>query len=141
MPRGPKGEKRPADLIGNAVHVMRIATGEIADSAECWMLGKRPSRTFGRDVRPRTTLLRLWRQARPKQLLHDRGRPGARHEPGPRHEARQLLACEPVAASASPAQWEETRGGEGIDRQGSQVQIDSLGVGKIAKMKGKRPER
>ena len=29
MPRGPKGEKRPADAIGNAVHVMRIATGEI----------------------------------------------------------------------------------------------------------------
>jgi hypothetical protein len=32
MPRGPKGEKRPADVIGNAVHVMRIATGEIEDS-------------------------------------------------------------------------------------------------------------
>ena len=31
MPRGPKGEKRPADVIGNAVHVMRIATGEITD--------------------------------------------------------------------------------------------------------------
>ena len=29
MPRGPKGEKRPADVIGNAVHVMRIAPGEI----------------------------------------------------------------------------------------------------------------
>ena len=29
MPRGPKGEKRPADVIGNAVRVMRIATGEI----------------------------------------------------------------------------------------------------------------
>jgi hypothetical protein len=27
MPKGPKGEKRPADVIGNAVHVMRIATG------------------------------------------------------------------------------------------------------------------
>ena len=31
MPKGPKGEKRPADVIGNAVHVMRIATGEIAE--------------------------------------------------------------------------------------------------------------
>jgi len=31
MPKGPKGEKRPADVIGNAVHVMRIATGEIED--------------------------------------------------------------------------------------------------------------
>ncbi len=28
MPKGPKGEKRPADVIGNAVRVMRIATGE-----------------------------------------------------------------------------------------------------------------
>jgi hypothetical protein len=31
MPRGPKGERRPADVIGNAVHVMRIATGEITE--------------------------------------------------------------------------------------------------------------
>jgi hypothetical protein len=31
MPKGPKGQKRPADVIGNAVHVMRIATGEIAE--------------------------------------------------------------------------------------------------------------
>lgn len=28
MPRGPKGQKRPADVIGNAVKVMQIATGE-----------------------------------------------------------------------------------------------------------------
>ena len=28
MPTGPKGQKRPADLIGSAVKVMRIATGE-----------------------------------------------------------------------------------------------------------------
>jgi hypothetical protein len=32
MPTGPKGEKRPADVIGNAVRVMRIATGEIDDA-------------------------------------------------------------------------------------------------------------
>ncbi len=31
MPRGPKGERRPADVIGNAVHVMRIATGQVTD--------------------------------------------------------------------------------------------------------------
>jgi hypothetical protein len=31
MPRGPKGEKRPADVIGNAVHVMRVLTGETED--------------------------------------------------------------------------------------------------------------
>lgn len=28
MLKGPRGEKRPADVIGNAVKVMRIATGE-----------------------------------------------------------------------------------------------------------------
>jgi hypothetical protein len=33
MPRGPRGEKRPADVIGAAVMVGRIATGEIEDIA------------------------------------------------------------------------------------------------------------
>ena len=28
MPRGPKGERRPADVIDNAVKFMRIAVGE-----------------------------------------------------------------------------------------------------------------
>ena len=32
MPKGPRGEKRPADLIGNAVAVMRIATGEVEEN-------------------------------------------------------------------------------------------------------------
>ena len=31
MPRGPKGEKRPADVIGAAVMVGKVATGEIED--------------------------------------------------------------------------------------------------------------
>jgi hypothetical protein len=34
MPKGPRGEKRPADVIGNAVKVMRIATGEETDELE-----------------------------------------------------------------------------------------------------------
>jgi hypothetical protein len=34
MPRGPRGEKRPADVIGNAVKVMRIATGEENEELE-----------------------------------------------------------------------------------------------------------
>lgn len=33
MPRGPKGEKHSADVIGNAVKVMRIAVGEESDEA------------------------------------------------------------------------------------------------------------
>lgn len=32
MPKGPKGEKRPADVIGAAVMVAKIATGEVEDS-------------------------------------------------------------------------------------------------------------
>jgi hypothetical protein len=28
MPKGPKGQKRPTDVIGNAVKVMRIVTSE-----------------------------------------------------------------------------------------------------------------
>ncbi len=28
MPKGPRGESRPADVIGNAVKVARLATGE-----------------------------------------------------------------------------------------------------------------
>lgn len=31
MPKGPRGESRPADLIGCAVAVARIATGEAED--------------------------------------------------------------------------------------------------------------
>ena len=32
MPKGPQGQKRPADVVGCAVHVARIATGEIEES-------------------------------------------------------------------------------------------------------------
>lgn len=34
MPAGPKGQKRPADVIGNAITVAKIATGEIEERAE-----------------------------------------------------------------------------------------------------------
>ena len=34
MPKGPRGEKRPTDVIGGAVKVMRIATGEEPDDRE-----------------------------------------------------------------------------------------------------------
>lgn len=34
MPKGPRGEKRPADVIGGAVKVMRIATGEEAEELD-----------------------------------------------------------------------------------------------------------
>lgn len=34
MPKGPRGEKRPADAIGRAVMVAKIATGEIEDERD-----------------------------------------------------------------------------------------------------------
>ncbi len=34
MPKGPKGEKRPADVIGAAVKVIKIATGEIEENID-----------------------------------------------------------------------------------------------------------
>ena len=34
MPKGPRGEKRPADAIGLAVMIGKIATGEIEDTRD-----------------------------------------------------------------------------------------------------------
>ena len=42
MPRGPKGEKRPGDVIGAAIMVGRIATGEIEEPT-----GNAPNRAKG----------------------------------------------------------------------------------------------
>ena len=42
MPRGPQGQKRPADVVGCAVHVARIATGEIEETGH-----KQPARAKG----------------------------------------------------------------------------------------------
>ena len=44
MPKGPKGEKRPADVIGAAVKVMQIATGEIEEDTD----GKEYARKGGK---------------------------------------------------------------------------------------------
>ena len=34
MPKGPKGQKQPADVVGNAIRVAKIATGEIEEEYE-----------------------------------------------------------------------------------------------------------
>lgn len=31
MPKGPRSQKRPADVVSNAVQVMRVAVGEVDD--------------------------------------------------------------------------------------------------------------
>jgi hypothetical protein len=33
MPKGPRGEKRPADAIGAAIMVAKIATGEVEEAS------------------------------------------------------------------------------------------------------------
>ena len=47
MPKGPQGQKRPADAIGCAVHVAKIATGEIEDDVR----GVRPNGSAGGKAR------------------------------------------------------------------------------------------
>lgn len=42
MPKGPKGEKRPADVIGAAVMIGRIATREVEDK------GRDPGKEYAR---------------------------------------------------------------------------------------------
>lgn len=34
MPKGPQGQKRPADAVGLAVLIGKIATGEVEDTAD-----------------------------------------------------------------------------------------------------------
>lgn len=55
MPRGPKGERRPGDVIGAAVMVGKIATGEIEEkptpkSATAADLGRRGGQARARKL-------------------------------------------------------------------------------------------
>ena len=43
MPKGPQGQKRPRDVVSNAVKVMRIATGEEEEEEEYEDDGKDPA--------------------------------------------------------------------------------------------------
>ena len=82
MPRGPKGERRPADVIGNAVKVMRISTGQEPEdygpSPESRGRTRLPSRSAGRAERR-------------GQRGFQRG--GVRRSPGrrPRNDGRKWL--------------------------------------------------
>lgn len=57
MPKGPNGQKRPADAIGLAVLVGRIATGEVEDSRDdvsvaAAQLGKRGGKARAASMAP-----------------------------------------------------------------------------------------
>lgn len=48
MPRGPKGQKRPADVVGNAIRVAQIATGEVEDEIEAKLEKNEAAAELGR---------------------------------------------------------------------------------------------
>lgn len=52
MPKGPKGQKRPADVVKNAVLVMRIATGEAADVPKAAPKRRRGGRARAKALTP-----------------------------------------------------------------------------------------
>ena len=74
MPRGPKGEKRPADSIGNAIMVARIATGEIEEGSApetkaAAALGRRGGKARAASLTPkqRSEIARVAAEARWKK--------------------------------------------------------------------------
>ena len=100
MPKGPRGEKRPADVIGWAVNVTRIATGEEEDDREpvasaAAQLGKLGGAARARQLSPerRKAIARKAAKARwaqEEQILPARSQGGVggrefklRHYPAP----------------------------------------------------------
>jgi len=72
MPKTPKGHKRPADVVSNAVHVMRIATGEIEEagttedgkSKAAVELGRKGGQARAKNLTPRKRRLIALKAAR-----------------------------------------------------------------------------
>jgi hypothetical protein len=73
MPTGPKGEKRPADVIGNAVKVMHILTGGGAEDTPVDD-GKDPAaKALGRKGRARAMANGVKLGRKPTLTHHQRG--------------------------------------------------------------------
>ena len=79
MPRGPRGEKRPANVIGDAVKVMRIATGDETEELEIDRVKSAAAELGARGGK-----------ARAARLTHDADQHAAVHPPDQRaqQEAR-----------------------------------------------------
>lgn len=71
MPKGPQGQKRPADVIGAAIKVARIATGEEEDDGDekKSKAGKKGAASRAKALTPeqRSEIARLAAQARWKK--------------------------------------------------------------------------
>jgi hypothetical protein len=63
VPKGPRGEKRPADVIGAAVKVMKIATGEIPEDIEAKPLASAAAELGRRGGKARAASLSKKRRA------------------------------------------------------------------------------
>jgi len=63
--KGPQGQKRPADLIGNAVRIMRIATGEEEEEISVPKRARKSPRKgrLQRVIVPAHDTVRRWRAA------------------------------------------------------------------------------
>ena len=56
MPKGPQGQERPADVVGCAVHVMKIAIGEIEESEP---MVRQPAKAVGGKAGGKARVARL----------------------------------------------------------------------------------
>jgi hypothetical protein len=70
----PKGERRPSHVIGNAVHVMRIATGEIEDTKATPRTDAPKGRLEGRQSPPRHDPIRVFAKEVHRQNAAKAGR-------------------------------------------------------------------
>jgi hypothetical protein len=70
----PKGERRPSHVIGNAVHVMRIATGEIEDTKATPRTEAPKGRLEGRQSPPRHDPIRVFAKEVHRQNAAKAGR-------------------------------------------------------------------
>ena len=80
MAKGPRGEKRPADAIGRAVHIGKIATGEIEDerdelSSAAAQLGSKGGKKRAENMTPerraevaRNAAEKRWRKLDPRNV-------------------------------------------------------------------------
>lgn len=77
MPKGPRGEKRPADAIGRAVHIAKIATGEVEEerdelSSAAAELGRKGGKKRAANMTPERRA-EIARKAAEKRWSKDRG--------------------------------------------------------------------
>ena len=77
MPKGPRGEKRPADAVARAVMIAKIATGEIEDEREeltsaAAQLGSKGGKKRAENMTPERRA-EIARQAAKKRWAKDSG--------------------------------------------------------------------